>query len=329
VFRLRLRHAALFAVALLAVPAVPALAADPVPAAPGEALIPAGVKLAGVEVGGLTHDQAVAAVEPLFRTPISLRIGAKSFTVPAASLGQDARVRAAMGRAFAAAPGQDVAVYVGHDKRKMRALLDHLLKKTTRPARDARWVLGGSRPRVVTSQVGRTVSERKLRFALIRALQRPLERAGVKVARTPVQPEVENADLPPAIVIERGRYRLTLFGVGRFGKVKVVRSFGVAVGSPSYPTPRGLFTIVNMQRHPWWYPPDSDWAEGAEPIPPGPNNPLGTRWMGISAPGVGMHGTPNPASIGYSASHGCIRLRIPDAEWLFQRVQLGVPVRIV
>ena len=51
--------------------------------------------------------------------------------------------------------------------------------------------------------------------------------------------------------------------------------------------------------------------------------------MGISSPGVGMHGTPNPASIGYSASHGCIRLRIPDAEWLFQHVQLGVPVRIV
>ncbi len=51
--------------------------------------------------------------------------------------------------------------------------------------------------------------------------------------------------------------------------------------------------------------------------------------MGISSPGVGMHGTPNPASIGYSASHGCIRLRIPDAEWLFQRVSLGVPVRIV
>ena len=57
-----------------------------------------------------------------------------------------------------------------------------------------------------------------------------------------------------------------------------------------------------------------------KPVPPGPGNPLGTRWMGISAPGVGLHGTPDAASIGYSASHGCIRMRIPDAEWLFNNV---------
>ena len=67
-------------------------------------------------------------------------------------------------------------------------------------------------------------------------------------------------------------------------------------------------------------------GRGRRADPAGPDNPLGTRWMGISSPGVGIHGTPNPASIGYSASHGCIRMRIPDAEWLFQRVQLGVPV---
>ena len=80
---------------------------------------------------------------------------------------------------------------------------------------------------------------------------------------------------------------------------------------------------------PWWYPPNSSWAAGEQPIPPGPSNPLGTRWMGLDAPGVGIHGTPNPASIGYSASHGCIRMRIPDAEWVFQRVRVGTPVWII
>ena len=82
-------------------------------------------------------------------------------------------------------------------------------------------------------------------------------------------------------------------------------------------------------RNPWWYPPNSRWAEGQKPIPPGPNNPLGTRWMGLSAPGVGIHGTPNPASIGYSVSHGCIRMYIPDAEWLFSSVDVGTTVFIV
>ena len=90
--------------------------------------------------------------------------------------------------------------------------------------------------------------------------------------------------------------------------------FGVATGQSSYPTPLGRFSIVIMQRNPWWYPPASDWAEGLDPVPPGPGNPLGTRWMGISAPGVGIHGTPDSASIGYSASHGCVRMLIPEAE---------------
>jgi lipoprotein-anchoring transpeptidase ErfK/SrfK len=63
-----------------------------------------------------------------------------------------------------------------------------------------------------------------------------------------------------------------------------------------------------------------------QPIPPGPGNPLGTRWMGLSAPGVGIHGTPDAASLGYSQSHGCIRMAIPDAEWVFDHVSVGTPV---
>jgi lipoprotein-anchoring transpeptidase ErfK/SrfK len=85
---------------------------------------------------------------------------------------------------------------------------------------------------------------------------------------------------------------------------------------------------VDVQLNPWWYPPNSAWAAGEKPVPPGPGNPLGTRWMGINAPGVGMHGTPDDASIGYSASHGCIRMHIPDAEWLFEHVDVGTPVLI-
>ncbi len=105
--------------------------------------------------------------------------------------------------------------------------------------------------------------------------------------------------------------------------MRLVRKFGVATGQASYPTPLGEFTIATKQLNPWWYPPDSDWAAGAAPVPPGPGNPLGTRWMGLSEPLIGIHGTPDAASIGYSASHGCIRMQIPDAEWLFERVKVG------
>jgi lipoprotein-anchoring transpeptidase ErfK/SrfK len=135
------------------------------------------------------------------------------------------------------------------------------------------------------------------------------------------------AKLPPAIVISRADHSLRLYHYFHRKTVQW-RKFGVAVGRPAFPTPRGLFKIVEMQRNPWWFPPDSPWAKGQKPIPPGPGNPLGTRWMGLSAPGVGIHGTPDAASIGFSESHGCIRMRIPDAEWLFKHVRVGTPVRI-
>jgi len=126
------------------------------------------------------------------------------------------------------------------------------------------------------------------------------------------------------IVIQRGANSLLLYD-GR----QLVRSFGVATGQSVYPTPYGLYDIVDMQRDPWWYPPKSDWAKDEKPIPPGPGNPLGTRWMGLNVYGVGIHGTPDDASIGYSASHGCIRMHIADAEWLFEHVDVGTPVLIL
>ena len=116
----------------------------------------------------------------------------------------------------------------------------------------------------------------------------------------------------------------------RGAKPKLIRTFKIATGRSEYPTPLGKFEVINKQANPWWYPPPgSDWAKDAKPVPPGPGNPLGTRWMGLSSPYVGIHGTPDAASIGYSASHGCIRMLIPQVEWLFTQIELGTPVFIV
>jgi L,D-transpeptidase ErfK/SrfK len=147
----------------------------------------------------------------------------------------------------------------------------------------------------------------------------------VKVKR----PRVTRDEVGTAIVIRRASNRLFFYrGAGRKG-MKVARKFRVATGTAVYPTPLGSFEIVDLQRDPWWYPPDSDWAAGAQPVPPGPGNPLGTRWMGLSEPLIGIHGTPDAASIGYSASHGCIRMLVEEAEWLFERVPEGTPVFIL
>ena len=101
----------------------------------------------------------------------------------------------------------------------------------------------------------------------------------------------------------------------------VLKTYDVAVGKPSTPSPRGEFTIINHVQNPTWYGP-------GVVVPPGKNNPLGTRWMGLSAKGYGIHGTNEPSSIGKAASHGCIRMRQSDLEELFELVNVSVTVEL-
>src|SRR5262249_3587393 len=144
-------------------------------------------------------------------------------------------------------------------------------------------------------------------------------REPIQLPFTTIEPKVTEKSIGNSIVIRRGENHLFLYNGARF-----IRRFQVATGRSSYPTPLGHFEIVIKERTPWWSPPaGSAWAAGEKPVPPGPGNPLGTRWLGLSAPNVGIHGTPDAASVGYSASHGCIRMRIPEAEWLFDHVDVG------
>jgi len=150
------------------------------------------------------------------------------------------------------------------------------------------------------------------------------ERGPIATPYRVVQPRITRSNFGPVIVIRRASHRLYLYKGSRYWT-----TFGVAVGMSVYPTPLGSFYIANKQRNPWWYPPSSPWADGQQPVPPGPGNPLGTRWMGLSAAGVGIHGTPSGGSIGYSVSHGCIRMHISEAEWLFNNIDVGTTVFIV
>lgn len=127
------------------------------------------------------------------------------------------------------------------------------------------------------------------------------------------------------IIVDISQLRLYLYSDGR-----LVKSYTVATGQAAYPTPTGTYAIVTMTKDPTWLPPNSDWAKTAKPIPPGTENPLGTRWMGTSASGVGIHGVPpsEDSSIGTYASHGCIRMHNWDAVDLFSRVSIGMPVII-
>lgn len=125
------------------------------------------------------------------------------------------------------------------------------------------------------------------------------------------------------ILVVQHAFKLYLYKDG-----KIAKTYSVAVGQSAYPTPTGDYVITEKIENPTWTPPNSPWAAGLEPIPPGASNPLGTRWIGTSAPLVGIHGTPQDWTIGSAASHGCIRMHISDVEDLYPRVTVGMPVEI-
>jgi lipoprotein-anchoring transpeptidase ErfK/SrfK len=286
-------------------------------------VLPHGVTIGGVHVGGLAPQAAYAVVRAAFNSPLVLTAGAHKIEVSPVKLGTVAYAKAAVSRAMAARPGTKVVLGVNINGSQVRKLVEALGARYDRPAVDSKLLLRDLKPFITEGAPGKALDAKGAIVAILRAL-RENRRTGIDLPYRDVQQQVSRSSFGAVIVIRRASNQLYLYD-----GMKPWRTFTVATGQAIYPTPLGRFEIVVKWKDPWWYPPNSPWAKGAKPIPPGPGNPLGTRWMGLSAPGVGIHGTPDPASLGYSASHGCIRMYIPYAEWLFDRVDIGTPVYIV
>jgi lipoprotein-anchoring transpeptidase ErfK/SrfK len=300
------------------------LACATAPAAAPTRVIPIGVTVSGIHVGGLSAEPARLRIEAAFARPVRIAYKGKTIRIAPRQVAAAINVNAAVSSALAATPRSQIALPVYYSGARLRKLVAYLAHKYYRPAVDTDVVGATSaRPEFRTPKAGLEVDSKTMRAALAQLL-REGDRTPLRLLTKPVAPKRTPANFGPVIVITRGVNSLVLYDGTR-----VVRSFHVATGQAAYPTPGGLWHVVDMQRDPWWRPPNSAWAQGLKPIPPGPNNPLGTRWMGLDAAGVGIHGTNAPASIGYSVSHGCIRMEVPDAEWLFQHVSLGTPVVIL
>ncbi|HUH15602.1 MAG TPA: L,D-transpeptidase family protein [Gaiellaceae bacterium] len=291
---------------------------------PRPTTIPAGVTVAGqVFVGGLSPAEATAEIKAFFARPIVLRLGKVTLRATPKQLGASAYVGDAVKRARIVAPGANVPLKVAAPQPRIERYVRGLARRFDRTAVDSRLLLRGGKPFATKERPGRRLRQLLVTRDLFRSLKTHV-REPVELRTETVEPATTRKSIGDVIVINRGANRLFFYD-----GMKLRRTFGVATGESRYPTPLGRFHIVVKWRHPWWYPPQSDWAKDARPIPPGPGNPLGTRWMGISSPAVGIHGTPDAASIGYSVSHGCIRMRIPEVEWLFNQVDVGTPVYIV
>jgi lipoprotein-anchoring transpeptidase ErfK/SrfK len=308
-----------------AIVAAAGLACAAAPASTPTPLIAPGVSVSGVRIGGLSAEPARARVERAFSQPVTIRASGGAVRVSPDQVGARSSIDAAVTSALAATPGSSIRLPTRIAGNRIAAVVTKLAHRYDRAPVDASVVGADSGGPIFSSaKAGLAVDQKTMAAALGQALRFGHRQSLVLVTHS-VAPKQTVADFGPVIVISRAANRLTLYD-----GATAVRTFAVATGQAIYPTPAGLWHIMDMQRNPWWYPPTYDsWAKGLKPVPPGPSNPLGTRWMGLNAPGVGIHGTDAPTSIGYSASHGCIRMQVPDAEWLFEHVSVGTPVVIL
>ena len=190
--------------------------------------------------------------------------------------------------------------------------------------RDAEIDLVKNDLRFVHSHPGRELKTDLATTKLLAAISSQASSVSLPIA--PLQPKVSDKSMGPTIVIRLSQNEMYLYE-----GLKLDRKYPVATAAPGYDTPVGTWTIVNKQENPTWYnPAPTTWGAGMPlEIPPGPGNPLGPRALYLNAPGVRIHGTTDTSSIGTYASHGCIRMYIPDVEQLYPLIPIGTKVIIL
>jgi len=310
-----------------------------------------GISVGGVDVGGLEEGAArerlrAAVLEPL-NQPVVARYKKQSFTLTPeqARVGVDidgsinqaierSRSGTILERTARNLRGQsineDIELDIAYNRQAIRRLVKRVSSKIDRPARDANLDLDGGNVNPKPSSNGLAVQASKLRNQLRRALLTTEGSRSVKVSTKVVEPKVTTADLakkyPAVLVISRGSFKLSLYR-----NLKLAKTYGIAVGQVGLETPAGLYHVQNKAVNPAWTMPNSDWVapkDRGKVVPGGiPENPLKARWLGIYD-GAGIHGTDAEGSIGTAASHGCIRMRIPDVVELYDQVPVNAPVYI-
>jgi lipoprotein-anchoring transpeptidase ErfK/SrfK len=325
-----MRRSLLLASLVLLVAAPAAHAQEP------EKVIRAGVTVAGVDVSNQTLTQAEGTINRAFffqfnKRNVSVRVGGRPYRLRPKAIDFKFDPARSARRAFIAGTKTpdpvDVLPYVSYSQKKVDAFVARVDAGARVPARNATVHITLRHMLRRPGKTGREMYEKRLQKQLTAALTDPRAPRLVRPPRKVTRPKVRMKDLRSAygtvITVDKSHFRLRLFKRLRF-----VKSYGVAVGQPAYPTPTGLFHITNKAVNPTWSVPDSPWAGALrnETVPGGSDaNPLKARWMGITN-GVGIHGTAETGSIGSAASHGCIRMLVPDVIDLYPRVPVGTPV---
>lgn len=307
-----------------------------------------GVTIGGIDVGGLETEEAASQIRAGLVRPLKKDVVARFSDQKFKLEPEEIRIRAdidgmvdealvhsreggILNRTVRRLTGEEVdhAVppRIAYSQRSVEGFVAGVAAKLDRDPRNASVEPTASSLQPVDSKNGRQVDQARLRKDIERALQDPQDRK-VDVEVDKVAPDVTTEELasqyPTYLVVDRGNFQLHLYE-----NLELAKSYTVAIGALGFDTPSGLYHIQNKAVDPTWNVPDSDWAGelAGETIPPGPDNPLKARWMGIYD-GAGIHGTDDVGSLGSAASHGCIRMSVIDVKELYDRVSTGTPIYI-
>ncbi len=305
--------------------------------------LPAGAFIQGVDVGGLRFDEAVARVREKVETPLHrpLKLTVDQFQVETSpwDLGYRVDVPGAVRDAMGSRRTGNVLTRVAGELFSSGRAPFLELRPAWGPGRldsvvaEAGAVVGTAPKdadidvstgwvRMVPEKAGKEIDVEASKRAVMDGVA--LGDGTVRLVSRPIKP-TSDPNLAKVILIRAGENKLYLYENG-----KIVKTWPVATGAEGYLTPEGVWRITQKIVNPSWHNPGSAWARGLPAvIPPGPNNPLGTKALRLDAPAILIHATANRGSIGYSESHGCIRMTEEHEAELFGLVGVGTRVAVV
>lgn len=270
-------------------------------------LIAPGVRVGRVDIGGLRVGEAVKASRSgsiLIRT-----------------------VRGLLGERL----DEDIPIRISYSRRAIVDFVARTSASIDRPPRDASVTVSDAGTLIeVPSHRGVAVDSALLSGEIERALDGPRGPRTIAAPLHALEPRVRTSMLvaryPAYIVVDRQTFTLRFYS-----HLRLTHTYPIAVGMQGLQTPPGLHHILDKEVNPAWRVPNSAWAGSlaGRVIPPGPDDPLVARWMGIDDQGDGIHGTNEAASIGSAASHGCIRTLVSEVIQLYSLTPLGTPVYVL
>lgn len=310
----------------------------------------AGIVIGGVDVGGMRVTDARAALEreiaaPL-KQPIVVRYKHGQFVFTPSNAEVHTNVDAQLDQALAASRrgnflsrsirdytggrlGSQLRLDVTYSDAAVERFVQSVGGEVNKKPRDAKSTASFVGVRIKPSRNGVTVKTaaltREIQGALVNPTAKRTLDLGVRVVRPKVTTRQLKTKFNTFLAVSRSRKELRLFV-----KERLVKTYHVAIGRIGFETPAGLYDIRAKAVNPAWFVPNKPWAGAlaGKIIPPNdPENPLKARWMGFWD-GAGIHGTADSSSIGFAASHGCIRMTVPDVIQLYDRVPLHTPLYI-